>query len=94
MSNTNSIKKELAKAKIANLAIALELCGIEAEVEETEDGTICLGADIWNCVDGSDIRLQVWADSTNNYEIESCAEDLEASRKALEELNAIIFKIL
>lgn len=92
MSNTNSIKKELAKAKIANLAIALELCGIEAEVEETEDGTICLGADIWDCVSGdSEVKLQVWADPDNDYEVESCAEDMEKSSKLFKE---VLIKIL
>lgn len=90
MSNTNSIKKELAKAKIANLAIALELCGIEAEVEETEDGVISLSADIWNCLDGSDINVQVWASPNGDYEVESCAEDTERTKKFFEKLTEFV----
>lgn len=90
MSNTNSIKKELARAKIANLAIALELCGIEAEVEEREDGVISLNADIWNCMDGSDINVQVWASPDEDYEVDSCAQDTERVEKFFKELTDFI----
>lgn len=70
---TNTTKKNIATAKLVNLASALEACGIEAEITEVCDGCPLLLADLWNCKDGSTVRLEVFADKDNDYEIEPVA---------------------
>jgi hypothetical protein len=81
-------KKIVGMAKLVNLQNALAECGIESEVYmwEHEDGTqaISLRADLWNCVDGSDVLFEVYADETGDFEdFESYAEP-ENDRKAFE----------
>ena len=75
---TNTSKKNIATAKLVNLAVALEACGIEAEVEEVCDGSPILLADLWNCKDGSTTRLEVFANKDNDYKFETVANPLEA----------------
>ena len=74
---TNTTKKNIATAKLVNLASALEACGIEADVSELNDGSPLLLAELWNCNDGSTIRLEVCADKENDYEFESVANPIE-----------------
>jgi hypothetical protein len=70
---TNTTKKNIAIAKLVNLASALADCGIDAEITEVCDGNPLLLANLWNCQDGSTIRLEVFADKENDYEIEPVA---------------------
>ena len=73
------MEKLNAMMKLNTLKNALELCGVEAEIVEEND-MIVLAADLWNCVDGSTIGLEVGAIKYNNWEIEVVAhpnEDIE-----------------
>ena len=88
-------KKIVGMAKLVNLQNALAECGIESEVFAWahEDGTqaISLRANLWNCVDGSDVLFEVYADETEDFEdFESYAEP-ENDRKAIcEELDKLV----
>lgn len=66
------MEKLNAMMKLNTLRNALELCGVEVEIEEEED-MIVLAADLWNCIDGSTIGLEVGAIENNNWEIEVVA---------------------
>lgn len=80
----NSNRKNAIEV-INNLAEALEACGIEATVEENEDN-ILLYAHLWNCLDGSTDRLEVWADENSDYEVESCSNPVSRVDEFLENL--------
>ena len=75
---TNTTKKNIATAKLVNLALALEACGIESEITEICDGNPALFADLWNCQDGSTVRLEIMADKNNDYDFEAVANPLDA----------------
>lgn len=86
---TNTTKKNIALAKLVNLASALEACGIEAEIEEVCGGSPILLADLWNCQDGSTIRLEVCADKENDYEFEPVANPLAKMSNFLAQVMAL-----
>lgn len=77
------LNKEIAINKLVNLSSALNACGIETEFREDADHkAISLYAHLWNCNDGSIVRLEVWAEDRTDYEIESCANPLSSSNLA------------
>lgn len=83
------MKKIMGMAKLVSLQSALAECGIESEVFTWahENGTeaISLRADLWNCVDGSNVLFEVYADADSDFEdFESYAEP-ENDRKAFVE---------
>lgn len=86
---TNTTKKNIAIAKLVNLASALEACGIEAEIEEICGGSPILLADLWSCQDGSTIRLEVCADKDNDYEFEPVANPIDAMTDFIAQVMAL-----
>lgn len=85
-------KKIVGMAKLVNLQNALAECGIESDVFTWEhaNGTkaISLRADLWNCIDGSDVLFEVYADEDSDYEEFEHYAEPENDRKAFEdELN-------
>lgn len=83
---TNTAKKTIAMAKLVNLASALEAVGIETDIMEINGGSPLLMADLWNCEDGSTIRLEVCADSSDNYAIQTAAHPIQDINDYLKEL--------
>lgn len=86
--------KEITIAKLINLKNALADCGIEAELltYDTSDVTpdnpttfIALRADLWNCVDSSEVFMEVYAESDDGYEEIQHYVQPEGLMKALEE---------
>ena len=85
-------KKIIGMAKLMNLQNALAECGIKSEVYawEHEDGTqaISLRADLWNCVDGSDVLFEVYADETGDFEnFDSYAEPENDRNRIIAEID-------
>ena len=59
-----------AMSKLLALQIALADCGITSVITNVdEEGSVCLSAPLWNCVDGSGERLEVYALSVEDFEI-------------------------
>jgi len=85
MENITMNNKEKAKAKLQALQQALAECDIASELTETKHGDLLLMAEMWNCDDGSTVRLEVWADSLIDYnKIESCVNPIEKVAKKIE----------
>ena len=85
-------KKIFGMAKLVNLQNALAECGIESEVYawEHEDGTqaISLRANLWNCVDGSEVLFEVYADETGDFEnFDSYAEPENDRNRVIAEID-------
>lgn len=83
---TNTTKKTIAMAKLVNLASALEAVGIEADIMEINSGSPLLMANLWNCEDGSTIRLEVCADRSDNYAFQTVAHPIQTINDYLKEL--------
>ena len=81
MSNTTNYRNE-ALTKLENLAVALADCGITAEVSIEDDG-VYLGANLWNCNDGSTESFEVWATEDTDYAFESCINPFEKINEIL-----------
>ena len=69
MNTEKNIKMAHAFAKLTALQDALAEFGIDSEVAEwTNDGNgaraVSLHANLWNCVDGSDVLFEVYTDGT------------------------------
>lgn len=77
------MEKLNAMMKLNTLKNALELCGVETEIEERED-MIILSGELWNCVDGSAIGLEVGAIEDNNWDIEVVAYPCEKTQDIIE----------
>ena len=75
-----NIKMAHAFAKLTALQDALAEFGIDSEVAEwTNEGngakSVSLTANLWNCVDGSDVLFEVYTDEDSDFsEWESYAE--------------------
>lgn len=82
-------KKEIAE-KLVNLCSALNACDIPAEILfDDETGEPILFAGLWNCNDGSGIRLEVCEDcGSAEGEILACANPIGCSYEELEEFFA------
>lgn len=63
-----SINKMEAMMKLINLKNAMEACGIEAEMYETNDGDIHLRAALWSCQDGKMLDFGAAAENADGYE--------------------------
>lgn len=86
-----NISKRIAMKKIKALANALAAVGIESDIyEDEEHGMISLSTNLWNCVDGSSVLFEVYADSEDNYTFDSYAEPENDRKRFLEELNVIV----
>ena len=88
-------KKIFGLAKLMNLQNALAECGIESEVSpwEHEDGTeaISLRANLWNCVAGSEVLFEVYADETSDFEeFEAYAEPENDRNRVIAEIDEIL----
>ena len=54
-------KREVNLFKLMNLSSALNECGIDNELcFDEENNIISLSAEIWNCVDGSEVEFCVY----------------------------------
>lgn len=74
-----------ALEKIENLALALDNCGISAEVTVDDEG-VYLKANLWNCNDGSTESFEVWATKDTDYAFESCINPFEKIHEILEKI--------
>ena len=87
MINYKNKKAVEAKAKMMNLAIALGECGIHTElVEDHDSNIISLSTTMWNCINGSDVEVCVYAMEAEGYEVNSYAEPEGDRAKALARL--------
>lgn len=73
MNPKKNIKMAHAFAKLTNLADALAEFGIDSEVSEwTNEGNgacaVSLRANLWNCVDGSDVLFEVYTDEDSDFQ--------------------------
>lgn len=63
MANEKNMEKMIIASKLVNLCSALNACDIPAEILfDDETGDPILFAALWNCEDGSGIRLEVCED--------------------------------
>jgi hypothetical protein len=92
MNTEKNIKMAHAFAKLINLADALAEFGIDSEVSEwTNEGNgahaVGLRADLWNCVDGSDVLFEVYTDEDSDFqEWEHYAEPAGQAETLFEEI--------
>lgn len=90
MINYKNKKAVEAKAKMMNLAIALGECGIPTELTEDHDNNIIsLSTTMWNCVDGSDVEVCVYAMEAEGYEVNSYAEPEKDRQRALDKISQV-----
>ena len=73
MNTAKNIKMARAFAKLTALQDALAEVGIDSEVMEwTNEGNgaraVSLRADLWNCVDGSDVLFEVYTDEDSDFQ--------------------------
>ena len=86
--NTNQI---IVIHRLLNLQNALADCGIESDLSRTEDGSLMLTSQLWNCFDGSDVEFTVYADAAEDFEeISHYADTHEHDADILAELEAAI----
>jgi hypothetical protein len=80
-----------AMSALMNLHNALKNCGVNSElVVDNDNNIISVRSDVWNCVDGSDVLVEVYSAEFEGWEINSYAEP-ENDRKAFEaELKAFL----
>ena len=90
MINYKNKKAVEAKAKMMNLAVALGECGIPTElVEDHDNNIISLSTTMWNCVDGTDVEVCVYAMEAEGYEISSYAEPEKDRQRVLDEISKL-----
>jgi len=93
MKNMISYKNEKAakaKVKMMNLAAALSECGIQADlVEDHDNNIISLSATMWNCIDGTNVEVCVYAMKDEDYKISSYAEPEKDLQHVLDELSKL-----
>ena len=88
MTTTNT-NKMVAIHKMLNLQDALANCGIESELSCTEDGSVMLTSQLWNCFDGSDVEFTVYADANEDFEeVDHYVDTHEHDAEILAELEA------
>ena len=73
MNTEKNIKMANAFAKLTALQDALAQFGIDSDVFEwTNEGNgaraVSLRADLWNCVDGSDVLFEVYTDEDSDFQ--------------------------
>lgn len=73
MNTEKNIKMAKAFAKLTALQDALAQFGIDSDVMEwTNEGNgaqaVSLRADLWNCVDGSDVLFEVYTDEDSDFQ--------------------------
>lgn len=73
MNTEKNIKMAHAFAKLTALQDALAEFGIDSDVFEwTNEGNgaraVSLRADLWNCVDGSDVLFEVYTDEDSDFQ--------------------------
>ena len=73
MNTTKNIKMAHAFAKLTALQDALAEVGVDSEVMEwTNEGNgaraVSLLANLWNCVDGSDVLFEVYTDEDSDFQ--------------------------
>lgn len=79
--------KNVAMDKLTNLHNALTECGIEADLyEDTEHNIISVRIDAWNCCDGSNVIVEVYATEDEDYEIQLYAEPENDRKRWMEEI--------
>lgn len=67
--------KTKALRKFKKLSKALAKCGIAHELYEDKDnGIVGLRADIWNCIDGSNVLVEVYGMAAENYQVDAYAQ--------------------
>ena len=75
--------------KLKKLSKALAKCGIEHDLYDDEDnGIMGLRANIWNCVDGSDVLVEVYGMAEDNYQVEVYAQPEEQVSRAFKAVMA------
>jgi hypothetical protein len=73
MNTEKNIKMANAFAKLTALQDALAQFGIDSDVMEwTNEGNgaraVSLRADLWNCVDGSDVLFEIYTDEDSDFQ--------------------------
>ena len=73
MNTEKNIKMANAFAKLTALQDALAQFGIDSDVFEwTNEGNgaraVSLRADLWNCVDGSDVLFEIYTDEDSDFQ--------------------------
>ena len=73
MNTEKNIKMAHAFAKLTALQDALAEVGVDSEVMEwTNEGNgaraVSLRADLWNCVDGSNVLFEVYTDEDSDFQ--------------------------
>lgn len=73
MDTTKNIKMAHAFAKLTALQDALAEVGVDSEVMEWTNEvsgakSVSLRADLWNCVDGSNVLFEVYTDEDSDFE--------------------------
>jgi hypothetical protein len=87
MATKRKMEKTIIASKLVNLSCALNDCGIPAEILfDDETGDPILFAALWNCQDGSAIRLEVCEDCGScEGEILACANPIGCTYEELVE---------
>lgn len=86
-----NISKRIAMKKIKALANALAAVGIESDIyEDEENEIISLRTNLWNCVDGSSVLFEVYAESEDGYTFDSYAEPKNDRKRFMDELHEMI----
>jgi hypothetical protein len=88
MNTEKNIKMANAFAKLTVLQDALAQFGIDSDVFEwTNEGNgaraVSLRADLWNCVDGSDVLFEVYTDEDSDFQEWEHYAEPESQRDAL-----------
>jgi hypothetical protein len=70
----NPIAKN-AMSALMNLSNALDACGIDNElIVDNENNIIFVRSNVWNCMDGTDVLVEVYSAEFEGWEINSYAE--------------------
>ena len=80
-----------AMSALMNLHNALKNCGIDSElIVDNDNNIISVRSDVWNCIDGSDVLVEVYSAEFEDWEISAYAEPENEKQAFLAELNAFL----
>lgn len=86
--NPNATK---AMSALMNLHNALKGCGVNSELIVDEDNNIIsVRSNMWNCVDGSEVLVEVYSAEFEGWKINSYAEPENDRRAFVARLNGLV----
>lgn len=86
----NPIAKN-AMSTLMNLSDALDACGIDNELfVDNENNIISVRSNVWNCMDGTDVLVEVYSAEFEGWEINSYAEPEKEKAAFVARVNALL----